>query len=383
MIVVIAPYAPIGSNTVNLGAARKIELFVDVIASFQREVLLINSAHDECVRSDIKVGARKVGARVVTEITPPLHKKRQIGKFLNLLNTGKIASLIENIGKVELVWIYNAYAFEAKMANELAARFGCKVIVELEDSVNGRSRGLNPKPIFDRHYWGRLKGRVSGAVYVNKKFEEQYLTEVGDSRRMFLPGVVDNRVAQVPFMRKAFSDPETTTIGYFGGLSAEKGVDGLMDLIKEINCDRYRFIICGTGPLESSLRNMKAPAAKFRFSVSYEEMVSLMAECDILVNPHKVTKRFLSGIFPSKVLEGVVTERLYVSTDLPDIGNIEIFKAIEFYDGSLVQLKEIVCTARDRYHAKEKTITLASSLVRDRMSSHSVRDWLESLLHGQ
>jgi glycosyltransferase involved in cell wall biosynthesis len=336
-IVLVAAYSPIGScESPHLGGAKKIAFVLQMLSRFGHPIVFINSAHNQreysatrTVHSELSVGIP------ITTITPFTLKSRRLGKLFNLFSTRALAQKLAAQRPV-MVWIYNGYAFEAKFASELNALYACPIVLEVEDWHTSRSRGLNPKPVFDLFYFNKILKKSALVTCVNESTRNR--VGLPSSQTMLLPSVIDGRLvaqagSKVPFTQRPYR------LGYFGGLTIEKGADIVLALGSHLPSD-WHLVVTGSGPLSANFSALAAgTSGRVRFinNASEEELYHEMLQCDAIVNPHKSITEMGNGVFPFKVYEALASGRLLISTELPDPG-LPLNRAVMFFDGTTEDL---------------------------------------------
>ncbi|BCQ29867.1 glycosyltransferase (plasmid) [Caballeronia sp. NK8] len=381
MLVFIAPYsaADRDSNR-DLGAARKLEFFLTLATHLANDVVLINTAHEKEGWSHREIRDVRVGDRHIREITLRRYPVRTIGKMLNLFEVAAVSREISKLGKPETVWIYNPYAFESMLARALTRQFGARLVLQFEDWLFSRRR-WHPKPLLDFITWRFLLPAPSLCLAVN-----DYLS-VREARRsgcpvVLCPGVVSDGLIEVCRRRRPFSRGGTrTVIGYFGGLSAEKGADVVLDMIR-LSGERFSFHVCGTGPLAAEFTRLCAEGHSVHFHgrVDDETLLDLISDCDVLVNPHASIEKMSNGVFPFKVVEYVASGRLVISTDLPAISMKEIHDAICFAKPEAESIVEALVGAEEIYLRKRSNIEKAIDAVASLLTQGAFRETLSPIL---
>jgi glycosyltransferase involved in cell wall biosynthesis len=178
-----------------------------------------------------------------------------------------------------------------------------------------------------------------------------------------LPGIVPTRLIKLCDKNPSFS-AEYIRLGYFGGLSKEKGVDVLIDVIKQLP-EGYRFVISGAGILEKELKilaDMFPKKLEFHGRVSEGILYELISNVDVLVNPHSPINDMSEGVFPFKVIEAIASGKLLFSTDLPSANVPGLLDGVVFYDGKASSLLSIIAQT-SALHKKLKKQLIASSLI--------------------
>jgi len=385
MIVIIAPYSPAErSSNPHLGAARKIEAVIDILTQFGMMITLVNTAHEcEADAPTTKANVCIAGASI-TEITPPTYSNRRKGKFLNLFDVDKVADDVLTVGNPMLVWLYNGYAMESRLGVEFRHRSGCHIIQEMEDWHFSRGRGLNPKPFIDWWFWRKASLKATHIFAVNSALANR-------SRRLntnvsLFPGVVSVDIAKIRSAHPPFgSEDGIITIGYFGGLSEEKGADHVLSL-----CDtlppQYRFIVTGAGPLESAF-NKAALGSKGRLQfhgrVNDETLVELIGRCDVMLNPHSPIGNMGNGVFPFKVIEAVASGRMLISTPLPGEDLEDVLQGVCFADHDVSQLREALLGAREWFYAHKSKVDAGATAAVDRFGKANILKVVRKILAEQ
>lgn len=362
MILVVAPYSPGGCEQPNLGAARKLESVLAALHAIDEDILFVNSAHNRTARAGMRQERATIAGIRVRLITLPTQRSRPLGKLANLAACPcHVRHFLAAEPRPRLVWIYNGYAYETRFARHAAARAQCPVLMQFEDWHFSRRRPLGLKPWLDYLGWVRSAPRIAAAFCVNSNLVAR--SEARGIRSFELPGIVTPEASRLRQASPPFATPGVTTVGYFGGLSPEKGCDQLLRVI-EVAPGSTRFVICGSGPLLEAFRRLQT-AQPHRLQVlsglSYAALLQAMAACDVLVNPHSTDSTHLFGLFPSKVLEAIGTGRLVVSTRLPPLKTAGVLDGVRCYDGTDAGLLQAIAGARQDYHDRRHVIEGAAA----------------------
>jgi len=380
MIIIVAPYSSIEDfASPHLGAARKIELIVGLLSQIDKNITLINSAHTGPINAKPAVAYADVGGVIVRVITPPIYKSRMLGKLINIFQVQSVLSLIPNTEKPNLLWIYNGYAFEMNFVRYFDKIYSAKKILEFEDWHFARNRWLNPKPFIDYLFWRVVVRRFSSATAVNMRlvnFLKKYIDEV-----ILLPGLVPNKLVAIADSNPPFKTPnDSITVGYFGGLTREKGADFLLTLA-ERNHSNAIFLITGSGELEDQFISLsKSLRDRFIFLglVNETDLYRLIAKCDVVINPHKCNDGLKSGIFPFKLVEAVASGRLVISTHASCDGMSKIFEGVLFVDDNLESIEFAIESAFDFYSNHSAKVKDGASAARAEFGADSFLRFVKS-----
>lgn len=372
----VAPYSPLGrSALVHLGAAKKIAAVIGVLASLGYRVRLINSAHNAAEFRTHQLRRSTIGGVRLLELTPFTVPWRPLGKVLNLCSAYRWGRRLARRQRQSLVWIYNGYAFESLFA--LCSGKHSRLVVELEDLPFSRRRGgLDLKNRLDSALLSRVLTQACLVTAVNEMIAAS-LPGLR-CRVVSLPSILDPGVEGRAFKRPFSGSPYR--IGYFGGLTVEKGANVLLSLAEDLPAN-WSMLVTGSGPLASRFREASARVDRvsFRESASDSEVLSLMGECDLLVNPHTSIAAMRDGVFPFKVYEYVSTGRLVASTPLPPAG-VDLGAAAVWFDGSAGGLRRLLETAATAYEGRRTAIALAAAEVRLRYAPASVAGVIQRAL---
>ena len=359
MILFVAPYAgELPENSPFLAAARKIRFLLRILKSIDSNVVLLNSAHRMNEKRLLRFESIDIGkGDQIVMATPRTFVNAWLGRSMNILQASSIIdAVIQRYGSPSIAWFYNGYAFESRVAVILKHRHDAKLILEFEDWHFARYRGLNPKPFLDWFFWVQAAQHFTYSFAVNAKLQNRLITRSVPSQ--LLPGVISDWVVALREKCPPFRCPDSVTIGYFGGLSREKGAHFLLDIIKRAK-PQTRFIVTGKGELESDFAEFTSRFPDrlcFLGSVSDDQLQEAMACTDVVVNAHE----YNVGIFPFKVLEAVAIGRLLISTQLPMDGYGWLKDAIEFRQHCLPDFLAAIDSARSIYNCRKTAIDKAA-----------------------
>lgn len=358
MIIFVAPYSPPNRpGCSHLGASRKIETIISILSNLDLKLVLINSAHNDFSPASITVKDTKIAGVNLVEITPPISSHRAIGKLKNIFCIDRVLSEVEKLGRPCFMWFYNGYAFEMCLASKASQKFHVPMILEFEDWHFSRSRGLNPKPYIDYFFWRKSARLMSGVFAVNAFLASRmrdYLTQVE-----LLPGIVPKVLAEIAQKSLPFSDhTRPVKVGFFGGLSAEKGADIVLKLASKLPVG-FEIHVTGTGPLVIDFENYtkKYPERLYYYGrVDDVKLYSLIANCDVMLNPHSPIAEMNNGVFPFKVIEAVASGRLLLSTALPSQELLDVLVGVRFVNHTVDAFYDAIIGARNDYFCNRSLI---------------------------
>ena len=381
MIIIVAPYTPVGrSSEPHLGAARKIEMVVGLLSRCDPFIVMINTAHNSNVKAPLTVAATQVGGVDVVEVTLPTSTNRRTGKLWNLFDVQAAIECVLNLGEPQLVWLYNGYAFESLFGRAMAKRIGCPVILELEDWHFSRGRGLNPKPYLDWAIWRSLMPHISYAFSVNSTLADR-LGGISSKVGLF-PGIVSEGIKTISKKNPPFSSiTKPIVVGYFGGLSSEKGADLVLALVKYLPND-FKLVVTGAGPLETDfIEAAEENSARIQFHgrVNEDRLLGLISQCDVILNPHSPISKMADGVFPFKVIEGIASGRLVISTPVPGRGLETVLQGVKFIDHGFSALLDAVIASRDIYTRESCVISSGATEAARMFDENAILDIVKNI----
>jgi hypothetical protein len=370
MILLVAPFDAKNPEFSNfIAASKKIHLIIQILSKIDDNIVLLNSSHWSNTTSKIRFERKITYLNChIQVVTPRIYRNKFIGKFLNLYSIKYIYSnIIKKYGIPKAIWLYNGYAFESKFASyaKKCLKNNTKIILEFEDWHFARSRGLNPKPYIDWFYWKLLLNHLDFCITVNKYLYDKCIKYVKNG--FLLPGLFDNKVIENISNNIIFNNP-IITVGYFGGLSKEKGAEFLLNLIKEKYNIQVKFIICGNGDFQSTFEdfsNKNPTILDFYTQLNETELIKLYNNIDIFLNPHIEC----TGVFPFKVIEAIAMRKLLISSKLNLNGLEWLNSAIEFQELNVSVFKETIENSHKIYQNKKENIISISNIINNNYST--------------
>ncbi len=379
MIIIVAPYSPIAlSSHPHLGAARKIEMVIETLSELDLDIVLVNSAHNE-LNKKAYIDKLKIGNVTVTHVIPACYGSQKLGKLLNLKDASKAVTKCLELGKPKLLWIYNSYAFENLFSKLLCKKLSIPVVLEFEDWHFSRSRGINPKPFIDHLFWKLNLNNINFSFGVNDNLVNKMKGYKVLSQ--LLPGIVSaNLIEQCD--QKTIFKCATVRIGYFGGLSDEKGVSTIIDIVGSLP-EGLKLVLSGAGPLESELTSLASvypEKLEFHGRVTDTVLYELITSVDVVLNPHSPISHMAEGVFPFKVVEAIASGRLLISTDLPAANLPNFLDGVLFYDGSSESLLNKIIEVASFYENNIEVISKSKLIAREAFSKESLLKPIAKLL---
>jgi glycosyltransferase involved in cell wall biosynthesis len=366
-LLLVAPFSP-DHPAPHLGAAKKIELVVQILHQLGFQVHLLDSSHPVEELGAAVEKPSHVGSVPVTLYRPVSLPIRKFGKFLHVLVAKHFASRFQQLD-LSLVWVYNCYGFEARVALAVKEFCNAKLVLELEDLPLARAHLLSVKPRVDNHYLKRLLAAADLVTCVNSFMRDKVVR--GSTQTVLFPSLLRSSLASAQPMQRFTG--RVVRVGYFGGLETEKGAGTLLQLAAELP-DQFQLVITGSGALTPDFEIAAQAHPEqifFHGRVSNDEVERLMFGCDIIVNPHATTVQFQEGVFPFKVFEAIASGALLVSTKLPPV-DLNLSSSVIYFDGSAGGLLKALREAPDFYRSHHTDVLNARKAVCDEFGETAI-----------
>lgn len=378
IVVLVAPYAP-KTPPLHLGAAKKIQLITSLLHRLGFTVHHVDSSHPhERFTAPVMAQSTDIEQTPVTLWRPFCVPSRKVGKLLNIYGSRSLFRHIANL-KPDLIWVYNSYAFEARLGLYLQRVTGARLIFELEDLPLSRGRGLNPKPFLDQHYFQPLLKHADLVTFVNAVLLQRHRKDV--KAGLLFPSILQQAlVEQEPPVR---FQHQQHRVGYFGGLDVDKGVGTLLELPPLLS-QGWKLVVTGVGPLTSDLNELARrfpQQVEFHGAVSHARVLELMSGCDAILNPHSSITGMHDGVFPFKVCEALACGALLISTPLPSI-DIDLDGCVLFFDGTAQGLANALEQAPSHHTRCQSSIAAVRDQVRAQYGEAQVLAQLQQAINA-
>jgi len=302
-------------DSISLGALSKIRFFLLLLKNQGNHVILLYSAPqmntNNCLQHDILWIDKNIS---IPRITVPRYKLKRAGRLRNIFDAKYVLECaVEKFGVPAMIWCYNMYAFEMNLARIASQKYHSNIILEYEDSIFARWNLFNPKPIFDWFFSRRALGKVDLAICVNPKLsswvQKHRITAI------IIPGIVSEEILSLPAVLE--SNLQDLNVGYFGGLSRDKGAEFLIQLIRKSALleSPISYHVTGAGPLSDQFEELAKRYPKtltFYGVIDRKKYISIVERVSVILNPHLK----MPGVFPFKIIESVASGRLVLSSPL-------------------------------------------------------------------
>ena len=119
---------------------------------------------------------------------------------------------------------------------------------------------------------------LNRALKANKSINKGYSIYLGTDLSLF-----DSNIKKTDFLEKK---PNSIWIGYCGTLGASYDLKIVFDAMKKYENRKVKFVIMGDGPRRKEFENYsKDLNVLFTGRLPYQQMCSVLSQCDIVVNP--------------------------------------------------------------------------------------------------
>jgi len=355
-----------------LAARTKIFLLIEILKNQGFEVVLINSGRQMGQVSPVHVTTIELPrGGEVSAVIGPSRVRTSFGRLLSLFSYRRMLALAsQRFGMPDIVWCYNAYAFEMLSMHYLKRRSPLVGVLEFEDHPLARMTGLKIKPMLDWISWRRTANQFDICYAVNQRLADQ-MTDRGVKTEP-LPGLLaEENLRWFGDHPPSFEGTSDVVVAYSGGLDELKGADFLLELIaisveKELPIEWH---ITGSGPLKSEIEKvagLNPSRVHFHRVVPADRLRKIRSQAHVLLNPHKPN----GDVFPFKVLDAVSTGRLVISTPLQ-----HGFQDLEWLDAAVCQVEldpdlwiDALLRAERLYSEKRSSIRIAMNEASERFS---------------
>jgi len=177
-----------------------------------------------------------------------------------------------------------------------------------------------PFSLFERYCYSRASAALAGnedakQILRRKGFTKQIevIPQFGVDPDIFSP-------------RARSAAPGPFTIGYYGRLVPEKGIDTLLDAFAALDRPNTRLVIVGSGDSLAALREQAQALAvtdrvEFRGPVPTESIPDLLAELDVVVVPSRTRPNWKEQ-FGRVIIESMACEVPVVGSDSGEIQHV-------------------------------------------------------------
>jgi len=388
-ILYVAPYVSEGHlrrhpgfGVVSLAGQRKMELVWEALANGGHEVRVLSSA----VPSESRLRWRRSEQEVVScgPHAIPIHypgvlELRPLGGMVNALLAPRLVDELGERANFDVLWLYNTYLFEYRASRGRSARAKTPIVVEVEDLPLARRREWgNLKPLLDQRCWARALQEAAAFTAVNSEILGLLPSE---RPAALLPGIVDGGLMARGRARSPAFTGQRRRLGYFGGLSEEKGVGVLLEVLPRLP-GGWELVVCGSGPMAPRFgQAARAQPERLRFlgTVPLETLHLEMCGCDATLVPAERISGAPMAVFPFKVLEYLSAGTHVVSPPLPLLAGLDL-EFVQRWDGGVETLVQALNGAERAYREEAPHRLRALQVIVERFGTKGVEAALSRLL---
>lgn len=198
----------------------------------------------------------------------------------------------------------------------LARRLGARFVFDVYDKYD-EFTGYHRLLGFDPFHF--LLRRADARLFASQGLMEQVGHEV--QRDIIAPNGVDLkrfRPLDMATSRAALGLPsDVTFVGYFGGMTIDRGVDDLMAAIKHLRGEGMNVELLLGGNARADM-DLKQPGVRYLGNIPYDQMPVTLASCDLLSIPYR-RSAFMDAGASNKIAEAIACGRPLVATRTPNL----------------------------------------------------------------
>jgi len=375
-----------GDTALELGGLRKAQTSLEALTQAGHDVLMLSSAVTGLNRLEWRTEERELwelpSGKAVEVRYPSTFPVRPVGGFLNSARAPWLARRLLADFVPDRIISYNSSVFESLASLTIRRRTGAPIILQVEDLPLSRRREYgNLKPWLDQRCWSHMVRAASGFTAVN----EPILSMLPAAKpKRLLPGIIADALIHTSDRRSSPFSAPTRSLGYFGALSREKGVDVLLDAASSLPGD-WRLRVAGSGPLASEFERLARAGperVEFLGNLADDALYDALCSCDATVVPLERITGDGAGVFPFKVLEYLVAGTHIISTPLPSIGAVDL-DFVERWDGSARGLLEELDRAETVYREERTLRDAAAGAARSRFTVAGAAALFSELLEAK
>lgn len=173
------------------------------------------------------------------------------------------------------------------------------IVPDLPQYMNTAKRSSVFYNFFKKIDWNSIRKKIK---YVDcfVLLTKQMATYLNIDNYVVVEGIANNKFVSIEGSRK-----REKTIMYAGTLNYKYGIGDLLEAFKRISDKDYRLIICGSGEAEIEIRKEQQKDNRIEFMglIPNIQVLTLLKEATVLVNPRKNTEEYTKYSFPSKIME--------------------------------------------------------------------------------
>ncbi|MFP3424466.1 glycosyltransferase family 4 protein [Pseudoalteromonas sp. SIMBA_162] len=248
----------------------------------------------------------------------------RLRKFFSIF---RFTKQLYDVAKAENISLIHSHAmfFCAFPAYLVSRLLGVKHVYEIRSDWSVNSNFTANK--FTKFILGKLEQLASKLadhlVVISRGLEEKYSTF--NQLITIVPNAVDDDVLNVGDMYEVPSKKDTLTMAYIGSVIELEGIEFVLESLKEIDKDKFNFLVVGDG---KSLEKLKFMAKSYDLSnveflgkISPDSIPNLYKKIDIIIN-YRRNEPVAHSVTPLKPLEAMAYKKLVITSDV--LGMTEI-----------------------------------------------------------
>ncbi|MBR6524061.1 MAG: glycosyltransferase [Clostridia bacterium] len=193
----------------------------------------------------------------------------------------------------------------------------CAVVADLPEYIDLSSNISLARKIYSKITSWRIRKLykyVDAYVFLTKQMAKKLQN---DKPFVVVEGIATDSFKQPVNIEKQ----KEKTIFYAGTLHKKFGVLNLMDAFFKIKDDSYRLVICGTGDSEEIIKKQAEKDGRITFHsiLPRQQVLKIMQQSTVIVNPRQNNEEFTKYSFPSKNLEALSSGVPFVAYKLDGI----------------------------------------------------------------
>ncbi len=252
----------------------------------------------------------------------------------------------------DLVILYNFGLAEGIVADRAISRFGIPLLIEYEDDTDVMPDG---RRTWKNRVWNWIRNRLASRAHGVFAPSPELLAQFEVPNKLLVRGILGQDLREALATRTSGRDSPLRVL-FAGTIQPSKGIDLLCEAWERGHFQDAELHIVGDGPMRSQLeQRFKESHIRFHGFVPRGQLVRMLAEASVCVNPHRAGQVKPGSVFPFKMIEYLAVGCPVVSTRM---GQIE------------PELELGIC-----YAESESPDDLANTL-RNAIDNHGP-DWLE------
>lgn len=253
---------------------------------------------------------------------------KHISRLISLLLFGGVFIFKARPDFLVVHGVHSPYIISAYFFEKLFKLKSVVIITDPPEAMLGKSSGFKGLLMtLDKFMVSWLLTKISGVVVLSKDLATALCPEVP---ALLIQGFASEDSMSDPKYKHSFGRVgEAFHIVYAGGLSAEYGVDLVLNAISLIQDDDFRFHFFGKGPMHSEIMSRAQLDSRIRCHgfLAPSDLLPMLKGADLLINPRPTTQQLVNLTFPSKLFEYVSLGVPVLTTRLPNfpaelIGNV-------------------------------------------------------------